>query len=115
MKGLINMDHSYLIKNVETPLSQQIEQAAQNDPEIKKLWSYVRLRQPGFISILGSAESDTESIKLLLQSLKHSHEIALADFKLHPHGNRQRNLLKAKELKRVKTRRDYIDYTLPDL
>ena len=99
------MDHSYLIKNVNTHLSQRIEEAAQHDPELKELWSYVRLRQPDFISIMGSAESDPEDIKLLLQSLKHSYEIALADFKLHPHGNRQRNLFKAKGIRSSKLRR----------
>jgi len=99
------MDYSYLIKNASTHLSQQIEESALNDPEIKELWSYVRLRQPDFISIMGSSESDPEDIKLLLQSLKHTYEIALADFKLHPHGNRERNLFKAKAIKRANLRR----------
>lgn len=103
------MEHSYLIKDTSTKLSQQIDQSAQNDIEIKELWAYVKLRQPNFISILGSPESDSESIKLLLQSLKRSYEIALADFKAHPHGNRERNVFKAKDMLLAKSRRDCID------
>ncbi len=88
------MEHSYLIRNVSTPLDKQIDQAALHDPEVKELWDYIRPRKPDLISIMGTVE-DTESVKLLLQSLKRSYEIALTDFKLHPHGNRGRNLLKA--------------------
>lgn len=101
------MDHSYLIKNVSTPLSQQIEKSAQNDPEVKELWNYVKLRQPDFISIMGSLESDCESTKLLLKSLKHVYQLALADLKAHPHGNRERNIFKARDMLLAKKNRVY--------
>ncbi|MDD4601585.1 hypothetical protein SDC9_04181 [bioreactor metagenome] len=107
------MDHSYLVKNVSTPLSQQINQLAQNDPETKELWNYIKFRQPDFISILGSPESDSESIKSLLQCLKHAYQLALADFKAHPHGNREKNIFKVRNMLLSKARKDCIDETSP--
>ena len=100
------MEHSYLHPKATTPLSQQIEQALPNDPELKQLWGNFRCDPSGFLSISHTGELDVDSIKAVLRVCKDLYAEALADYKLHPHGIRERNLDKAKMLRRQQQRRN---------